>query len=83
VCAVRGAATRCTVLAFIDDGHVSRNQALPGEETHLSVSSAGVGFRLASGRTLSLQMDYGRVFSASDNQQKGAQRLHALIAAAF
>jgi hemolysin activation/secretion protein len=83
VCAAKGATTRCTVLAFIDDGHVSRNQALPGEETHLSVSSAGVGFRLSSGRTLSLQMDYGRVFSASDNQQKGEQRLHALIAAAF
>jgi hemolysin activation/secretion protein len=81
--AARGAAARCTVLAFIDDGHVSRNQALPGEETRLSVSSAGVGLRLASGRTLSLQMDYGRVISASDNQQKGEQRLHALIAAAF
>jgi hemolysin activation/secretion protein len=83
LCAAGGAVARCTLLAFIDDGHVSRNQALPGEETHLSVSSAGVGFRLTSGRTLSLQMDYGRVFSASDDQQKGEQRLHALIAAAF
>jgi hemolysin activation/secretion protein len=81
--AVRGAATRCTVLAFIDDGRVSRNEALPGEETHMSVSSAGVGLRLTSGRTLSLQMDYGQVFSASDVQRKGEQRLHALIAVAF
>jgi hemolysin activation/secretion protein len=80
---VRAAATRCTVLAFIDDGRVSRNEALPGEETHVSVSSAGVGFRLTSGRALSLQMDYGQVFSASDVQQKGEQRLHALIAVAF
>jgi hemolysin activation/secretion protein len=78
-----GAATRCTALGFIDDGRVSRNDALPGEETHVSVSSAGVGFRVAGGRTLSMQMDYGRVFSASDVQQKGEQRLHALIAVAF
>jgi hemolysin activation/secretion protein len=84
VCAaLRDAATRCTVLAFIDDGHVSRHEALPGEEAHVSVSSAGMGFRLTSGRTLSLQMDYGRIFSASNAQQKGEQRLHAMIAAAF
>jgi hypothetical protein len=49
----------------------------------VSVSSAGAGFRLAGGRTLSLQMDYGRVFSASDVRQKGEQRLHALITVAF
>lgn len=84
ICAAVGnAATRCTLLAFIDDGHVSRNEALPGEEAHVSASSAGMGFRLTSGRTLSLQMDYGRVFNASDIQQRGEQRLHALIAAAF
>jgi hemolysin activation/secretion protein len=81
--ALGGATTRCTALGFIDDGRVSRNDALPGEETHVSVSSAGVGFRVAGGRRLSVQMDYGRVFSASDVQLKGEQRLHALIAVAF
>jgi hemolysin activation/secretion protein len=81
--AVRSGAMRCTALAFFDDGHVSRNEALPGEATHESASSAGVGLRVTSGRTLSLQMDFGRVVSASDPRQRGDQRLHALLALSF
>jgi hemolysin activation/secretion protein len=81
--AVRGAATHCTLLAFFDDGHVSRNEALPNELTHEAVSSAGIGLRLTNGRMLSLQMDFGRVVSASDAQQRGDERLHALLAVAF
>jgi len=81
--AVRGGATRCTGLGFFDDGHVSRNEALPGEATHESATSAGVGLRVTSGRTLSLQLDFGRVINASDPQQKGDQRLHALLALSF
>jgi hemolysin activation/secretion protein len=81
--AARWAATHCAALAFFDDGHLSRNDALPGETTHESVSSAGVGFRLSSGKTMSLQMDYGRVVSASNAQLKGDQRLHALLALAL
>jgi hemolysin activation/secretion protein len=73
---------RCLALAFFDDGHVSRNDALPGEETHSFVDSAGVGFRL-SGRHVSMQLDYGHVLSATDPAQKGEQRLHALLAVTF
>jgi hemolysin activation/secretion protein len=76
-------ATRCNALTFFDDGHLWRNDALPGETTRLSVNSAGAGIRLSSGRYLSLQMDYGRVVSASDPQQKGDQRLHALLALTY
>jgi hemolysin activation/secretion protein len=83
LCAARGAVTRCSVLAFVDDGHLSRNDALPGEEVRESVTSGGIGFRLASGRTLSLQMDYGQVLTASQAPQKGERRLHALMAVAF
>jgi hemolysin activation/secretion protein len=78
-----GGATSCTLLTFFDDGHVYRNDALPGEETRQSANSTGVGLRLSRGRYLSLQMDYGRVVSASDPQQKGDQRLHALLALAY
>jgi hemolysin activation/secretion protein len=74
---------QCTLFGFFDDGHVSRNEALPGEETHISVDSTGLGFRLARGRTVSLQMDYGHVVSASDAQQKGEQRFDVLLAVAF
>ena len=81
--AVAGAATRCNALTFFDGGRVSRNQALAGEAAHDWVTSAGVGFRLTSGRAVSLQMDYGHVVSATDPQQKGEQRLHALLAVAY
>ncbi len=81
--AVPGGATHCTALAFFDDGHLSRNDALPGESSRESVNSAGLGFRLTNGRMLSLQLDYGRVVSASDGRLKGDQRLHALLAVAL
>jgi hemolysin activation/secretion protein len=81
--AIHDGATLCNALTFFDDGHAYRNDALPGEATNQSVNSAGVGFRLTRGRFLTLQMDYGRVVSASDPTQKGDQRLHALLAMAY
>ena len=81
--AIHDGLTLCNALTFFDDGRADRNDALPGEETHQSVNSAGVGFRLTRGRFLTLQMDYGHVVSASDPQQRGAQRLHAMLAVAY
>ncbi len=79
----KSVALQCTLLGFFDDGHVSRNEALPGEETHVSVDSTGMGFRLTRGRSLSLQMDYGHVVGASDAQLKGEQRFDVLLAVNF
>ncbi len=82
--ALSGAATiRCNALAFFDSARISRNQALAGESARQRVSSAGAGFRLSSGRALSLQVDYGHVVDASDPQQRGEQRLHALLALSY
>jgi hemolysin activation/secretion protein len=78
-----GGRARCDLLTFFDDGHLSRNDALPGEPTRLLVDSAGVGFRLNVGRNLTAQLDYGHVLSATDAAEKGDQRLHALLTAAF
>jgi hemolysin activation/secretion protein len=83
LCAFRDSGARCNALAFFDDGHLRRNDSLPGETTHQSANSAGVGLRLFYGKYLSVQMDYGRVVSASDPQQKGDQRLHALLALSY
>jgi hemolysin activation/secretion protein len=80
---VGGGQARCDVLAFFDDGHLSRNDALPGEPTRLLVDSAGVGFRLNVRRNLTAQLDYGHVLSATDPAQKGDQRLHALLTVAY
>jgi hemolysin activation/secretion protein len=56
---------------------------LAGESTHERASAAGIGFRLSSGRALSLQVDYGHVIDASDPQQRGEQRLHAQLALSY
>ena len=75
--------THCNALTFLDDGHVYSNDALPGEPGHQSAVSTGVGLRLVRGRNLSLQMDYGRVVSASDPTQQGDQRLHASLQVSY
>jgi hemolysin activation/secretion protein len=81
--AIHDGTTLCNALTFFDDGHAYRNDALPGEATHQSVNSAGVGFRLTRGRNMTLQLDYGHVVSTSDPQEKGDQRLHAMLALAY
>jgi hemolysin activation/secretion protein len=74
---------RCDLLTFFDDGHLARNDALPGEPTRLMVDSAGVGFRLNVGRQLTAQLDYGHVLSATDAAEQGEQRLNALLTVDF
>jgi hemolysin activation/secretion protein len=80
---VRGGKTQCRLLAFYDAGSVTRNDALPGEETHVSAGSTGAGLRLTSGKLLALQFDFGRVVSASDPQYKNAQRVHFQVALTY
>jgi hemolysin activation/secretion protein len=80
---ISGGRARCDLLTFFDDGHLSRNEALPGEPTHLLVDSAGAGFRLNMSRSLTAQADYGHVLSATDPAEKGDQRLHAAVTVAF
>jgi hemolysin activation/secretion protein len=78
-----GGRARCDLLTFFDDGHLSRNDALPGEPTRLLVDSAGAGFRLNVDRNLTAALDYGHVLSATDRAEKGEQRLYARVMAAF
>ena len=75
--------THCNALAFLDDGHVYGNNALPGEPGHQSAVSTGAGLRLVRSRNLSVQMDYGRVVSATDPTQQGDQRLHASLQVSY
>ncbi|HEY4365703.1 MAG TPA: ShlB/FhaC/HecB family hemolysin secretion/activation protein [Steroidobacteraceae bacterium] len=74
-----GGTTRCNVLGFFDGARVSRNDALAGEIDHERVSTVGAGFRLSSGKSLSLQVDYGHVVSASEPEVRGDERFHALL----
>ena len=67
---------QCRLLGFYDTGYLSRNNALPGEETKESIGSVGLGARLNAERNLALQLDYAQVVDASDTTPRGSHRLH-------
>lgn len=59
-----GGRWQCRALVFIDAARGHRNHALPGELVSTSVASTGLGLRVALGKDLSLQADYGHVVHA-------------------
>ncbi|PXX43124.1 ShlB/FhaC/HecB family hemolysin secretion/activation protein [Undibacterium pigrum] len=71
--------TQCQLLGFYDAAHVSRNKALPGEQSSGSIASVGIGIRLAISRMMSLQMDYGKSLRAPDELGKDDKRLHVRL----
>ncbi|MFZ6743387.1 ShlB/FhaC/HecB family hemolysin secretion/activation protein [Undibacterium sp. JH2W] len=71
--------TQCQLLGFYDAAHVSRNRALPGEQSSASISSIGIGIRLAMSRMMSLQMDYGKALHTPDELSKDDRRLHVRL----
>lgn len=50
---------RVDPLVFVDYGLVAAHDRLPGEPSHLSLASAGLGFRFNLKGNLSLRADYG------------------------
>lgn len=51
--------------AFLDYGLVASHRRLPGEPGHLTLASAGLGFRYSLGGHLDLRADYGWQLKAS------------------
>lgn len=74
---------QCRALAFVDAAHVSRNNALPGEEQRTSISSAGLGLRFALDRRASLQVDYGRVLDGGSTRAAGDSRVHVALTLSY
>ena len=75
---------QCKMLAFYDHGYITRNHALPGEITSMSISSIGVGVRMQFQKNVDLQMDYGHVLQAQSTlTQRGDNRLHARLSLTF
>lgn len=70
---------RCRLAAFYDTGRVTRNGALPGEDTRSSIASAGLGLRLNMGPDVSLHIDYARVIDGGGSSANGEQRVHAAM----
>jgi hemolysin activation/secretion protein len=80
---IRSTPTQCRLLGFVDHAHVTRNNALPGEQTQESIGSIGLGLRMTIDKFLSLQLDVGHVVDGTDTQAKGEQRLHFKLVGSF
>jgi hemolysin activation/secretion protein len=74
---------RARLAAFYDWGQVKRNHAQPAEPTSESISSAGLGVRIAALNNYSLRLDMARVIQPGGGQQRGDWKLHALLSALF
>lgn len=72
-------AAQCRALAFYDAAQVRRNEALPGEQDNASIASVGLGMRMAVGKSMTMQLDYGRVVNAGVTQARGDSRVHVRI----
>jgi hemolysin activation/secretion protein len=81
--AIQGIASQCRALAFFDTAYVRRNEALPGEQRDASIGSVGLGFRLALGKAVSMQLDYGHVIDGGNTKSKGDDRLHVKLGVSY
>jgi hemolysin activation/secretion protein len=74
---------QCRAVVFADAASVTRNDALPGEERHASIASAGFGVRLAMDRNAALQADYARVLDGGGLRSRGDSRLHVALSLSY
>ena len=70
---------RITPLVFVDYGHVSRNQPLPGEAKRHILASSGVGLRVLWRRDVSVKLDWARTLRASASTAQGHDKVHAQV----
>jgi hemolysin activation/secretion protein len=78
-----GLPVRFRAVAFVDYGHVWRNDPLPGELEEEEIASTGLGVRAAYKQTLSLRLDYAWVLNGGGEQERGDQRLHGVLSLFF
>jgi len=74
---------RARLAAFYDWGHVSRNHPQPGEPLGESISSLGMGIRLAASHNYSARVHMARVLQAGGDQRRGDWKVHALFSMLF
>ena len=70
-------------LVFYDFADASRNKALPGEVTHYSIGSVGVGLRASMGDNFSLLADLAEVVDAGGRHAKYDKRLHFSVVMSY
>ncbi|MCD2515902.1 ShlB/FhaC/HecB family hemolysin secretion/activation protein [Massilia sp. G4R7] len=74
---------QCRLLGFVDAAWGKRNDALPGELRSTSIAGAGLGLRIAAGRSASVQVDYGAVVKEGALGGAGNGRLHVRVGLAY
>jgi hemolysin activation/secretion protein len=74
---------RSRLVGFYDFGAVSRNNTLPGELAGKYLASAGVGLRMAFGKTISLRVDVAQILKAFGTRQTNEQRVNASLAVIY
>ena len=63
-------------LVFYDAAKLSRVDPLPGEASHLFISSRGLGARIGITRAASLRLDWANVLNGADLRPKHSDMLH-------
>ena len=77
---------RMIPLGFLEGARVLRNQPAVGETASQTISSAGLGLRVAYGRSLTMRMDWGYVLkgvAGITGPVSSDQKLHASMAWVF
>jgi len=62
---------RIRALAFFDWGYVKRNKPLPGETLSQTLSSAGVGLRIAAPRNFTARFDFAEIIDGKNVTANG------------
>ncbi len=74
---------QCRAVAFHDAAYGRRNKALPGELKSTSITSTGLGLRIAMGSSMNMQLDYGHVLNAGAVDTSGSNKLHLRVGIAY
>ncbi len=64
------------LIGFIDAANLELEDAQPGEDDSVSVSSIGLGLRWSWRQQLSLGIDYGQINEGSGDQEDGDSKIH-------
>ena len=74
---------KARLLAFYDTGTTGRNKFQAGDPPGETGSSAGIGLRMAAGKSFNLRVDFAQVINSAGNQAKYDQMLNASMAIIF
>ena len=78
-----GTGVAAQALMFYDVGRVTRNHALPGETTHATIASVGVGLRMSIAPAATARLDLAHVLRGAGVRPRGDESAHFSIGIAY